>query len=55
MVNDVTGGRPAGAPAMGDMLDVYTSPQDPLFFSHHANLDRIFYFWRKRIGVFYSA
>eukprot|EP01036_Dinobryon_divergens_P028190 gene28190-37093_t len=49
-VKDINDTLSAGAPAMGDMLDVFTSPQDPLFFSHHANLDRIFYFWRKRIG-----
>jgi len=34
----------------GDVADVYTSPADPLFFSHHANLDRLFMRWREEIG-----
>lgn len=40
-----------GKPAMGDLLDMHTSPNDPLFFSHHANIDRMYYLWRQRIGV----
>ena len=36
--------------AIGDMGDVATSPNDPLFFSHHANLDRIYYLWRLKTG-----
>ena len=39
------------ATAVGDMLDIFTSPNDPLFFSHHANLDRLYYYWRQHIGV----
>jgi tyrosinase len=34
----------------GEMLDLYTSPTDPLFFGHHGNLDRLFYQWRVETG-----
>jgi hypothetical protein len=27
---------------VGDMFDSYTSPNDPVFFFHHANIDRFF-------------
>ncbi len=36
--------------ATGDMMDPITSPNDPLFFSHHANLDRLYYNWKIQIG-----
>jgi len=29
----------------GDMID-FTSPNDPIFFGHHSNIDRIFYGWQ---------
>jgi len=34
----------------GDMLDVYTSPNDPIFFSHHTMLDRLYAIWRNEVG-----
>jgi hypothetical protein len=36
--------------SQGDFLDIATSPNDPLWFSHHANLDRLFYLWMKGTG-----
>lgn len=29
----------------GDLGDMFTSPAEPLFFQHHANLDRIWAKW----------
>lgn len=34
----------------GDMGDLTTSPNDPLFWLHHANIDRIWTMWRIRHG-----
>lgn len=31
-------------------MDPITSPNDPLFFSHHANLERLYYKWRQQTG-----
>ena len=36
--------------AMGDMMDPITSPNDPLFFSHHGNLDRMYWEYRAKTG-----
>ena len=36
--------------AFGDVLDFFTSPNDPLWFSHHAQLDRLHYYWMQLIG-----
>lgn len=30
------------------MGDLYTSPADPIFFLHHANLDRVWWSWQKK-------
>jgi Common central domain of tyrosinase len=31
----------------GTMSDIATSPADPLFWLHHANIDRIYTLWQK--------
>ncbi|KAK1757917.1 putative tyrosinase [Echria macrotheca] len=31
----------------GQMGDLYASPCDPIFFLHHANLDRVWWSWQK--------
>jgi len=32
---------------LGQMGDLYVSPADPLFWLHHANLDRLWWSWQK--------
>lgn len=32
----------------GQMGDLYASPTDPIFFMHHANLDRVWWSWQIR-------
>ena len=39
-----------GGTMQGDFLDFDTSPNDPLWFSHHAQLDRLHYYWMQYIG-----
>jgi len=39
------------APTYGDFADAWTSPNDPIFFFHHANLDRHLMTWQQRRGV----
>jgi tyrosinase len=31
---------------IGQMGDLYASPSDPIFFMHHANLDRVWWSWQ---------
>ena len=32
----------------GDFADAWTSPNDPIFFAHHANVDRSLMAWQRR-------
>jgi tyrosinase len=32
----------------GQMGDPFASPADPIFWMHHANLDRVWWSWQKR-------
>ncbi|RSL38054.1 hypothetical protein CEP53_015221 [Fusarium sp. AF-6] len=32
----------------GTLTDIYASPGDPLFFLHHANLDRVWWSWQSK-------
>eukprot|EP00931_Biecheleriopsis_adriatica_P060248 TRINITY_DN36160_c0_g1_i1.p1 TRINITY_DN36160_c0_g1~~TRINITY_DN36160_c0_g1_i1.p1 ORF type:complete len:841 (-),score=136.83 TRINITY_DN36160_c0_g1_i1:23-2524(-) len=36
------------APTYGDFADAWTSPNDPIFFFHHANVDRNLMEWQQR-------
>ncbi|CAE7266133.1 griF, partial [Symbiodinium sp. CCMP2592] len=36
------------APTYGDFADAWTSPNDPIFFFHHANVDRHLMTWQQR-------
>ena len=31
-----------------DMIDVFSSPADPIFFLHHAQIDRLWTLWQQR-------
>jgi tyrosinase len=39
----------------GSMASVDTSPNDPVFFLHHANVDRLWALWEERHGNTYLA
>lgn len=48
-VHGMTGGSwkdTSNGNIMGDFTDPITSPNDPLWFSHHAQIDRIWYQWK---------
>lgn len=32
----------------GDVYDIWTSPQDPAFFFHHAQIDRLWTIWQEQ-------
>lgn len=40
----------SGPPTFGTM-NLPTSPNDPIFFLHHANVDRLWAIWQKRHGI----
>ncbi|CAG9945977.1 unnamed protein product [Clonostachys rosea f. rosea IK726] len=42
------GGHWAVGGLYGTMTDKWASPADPIFWSHHANLDRTWWSWQKR-------
>ncbi|HSP79299.1 MAG TPA: tyrosinase family protein, partial [Myxococcaceae bacterium] len=42
-----------GMEVMGSMAAVDTSPNDPIFFLHHANVDRLWAEWQQRHGISY--
>jgi tyrosinase len=41
----------AGVKVFGTMLTLPTSPNDPVFFLHHANIDRIWARWQQSNGI----
>ena len=48
-----TGGRDPKNPRIGgDMGAVAASAYDPIFWSHHCMIDRVWYLWQLRNGVF---
>jgi tyrosinase len=49
-VGGVTGVGPDGGSLMGTMAVPLASPNDPIFFLHHANIDRLWFEWQKTHG-----
>lgn len=45
-MSNSTGGHSSIGGTGGVMTDLINSPGDPLFFLHHANLDRIWWQWQ---------
>jgi tyrosinase len=45
--------RPDGTQLSGSMAALDTSPNDPVFFLHHANVDRLWARWQERHGTAY--
>ncbi|KAJ3168433.1 hypothetical protein HK101_011632 [Irineochytrium annulatum] len=41
------GGAVSGTDKYGDMVDPLISPNDPIFFLHHANIDRLWGLWQQ--------
>ncbi|KAF9457315.1 hypothetical protein BDZ94DRAFT_1314333 [Collybia nuda] len=42
------GGHYGVGGTLGEIGDLYNSPSDPLFYMHHANLDRVWWSWQKK-------
>ncbi|KAF9002882.1 hypothetical protein BDQ17DRAFT_1390574 [Cyathus striatus] len=42
------GGHYGVGGTLGEMGDLYNSPADPVFYLHHANLDRVWWSWQKK-------
>jgi len=40
--------------SIGSMANVWTSPNDPVFFLHHCNIDRLWDKWQRRHGLEYE-
>jgi tyrosinase len=49
-VGGLLGVSPDGRPLYGTMV-LSTSPNDPVFFLHHANIDRLWAEWQSRRGI----
>lgn len=47
-IGGVIGRTPSGASALGTMAAVPASPNDPLFFLLHANVDRLWALWQEK-------
>jgi tyrosinase len=45
------GGNPSPPPLQGDMAIVGLAAFDPIFWSHHCMIDRIWYLWQLKHGV----
>jgi polyphenol oxidase len=45
-IHNYVGGANPATNAPGDMTDFKTAARDPIFFSHHGNLDRLWEIWR---------
>jgi tyrosinase len=35
----------------GQMGDPFASPSDPIFWMHHANLDRVWWSWQQKVSA----